>query len=76
MKRNLLPAMHILLPNYTNFKNIRAIENLVFAIMLTRENIRLIARSSLDDAVICINTIHSLKINIDRLEVVSFANYF
>ena len=37
-----------LLPNYTNFKKtLGQFENLVFVIMSTRENIRLIARSSL-----------------------------
>ena len=39
--------MHILLLNYTNFKNIKQFENLVFVIMSTRENIRLtIAKTS------------------------------
>ena len=45
----LLPTMHILLPNYNNFfkkKTLGQFENLVFVIMSTRENIRLIARTS------------------------------
>ena len=37
--------MHILLPNYTNFKNIRLFENLVIVIMSSRENMSLIART-------------------------------
>ena len=47
LKRILLPTMHILLPNYTNLKTLGQFEKLVFVIMPTRENIRLIARSSL-----------------------------
>ena len=43
----LLPAMHILLPNYNNFKKtLGQFENLVFVIMSTRDNIRVIARTS------------------------------
>ena len=40
--------MHILLLNYTNFKNIREIWKFDVLIMSTREKIRLIARSSFD----------------------------
>ena len=47
LKRILLLTMHILLLNYTNFKTLGQFENLVFVITSTRENIRLIARSSL-----------------------------
>ena len=36
-KRILLPAMHTLLPNYTNLKTLGKFENLVFLIMSTRE---------------------------------------
>ena len=52
MKRILLLTMHILLPNYTNFKKktLGKFENLVFVIMSTRENIRLIARTPLSSA--------------------------
>ena len=47
LKRILLPAMHILLPNYTNLKKtLGQFENSVFVTMSTRENIRLIARTS------------------------------
>ena len=46
LKRILLPTMHILLPNYTNLKTLGQFEKLVFVIMPTRENIRLIARGS------------------------------
>ena len=44
----LLPTLHILLPNYNNFKKktFRQFENLVFVIMSTRDNLRLIARIS------------------------------
>ena len=42
-----LPSMHILLPNYTYLKKtLGQFENLVFVIMSTRENIRLIAKTS------------------------------
>ena len=40
-------VFHILLPNYTNFKTLGQFENFVFVIMSIRENIRLIAISSL-----------------------------
>ena len=47
--------MHILLLNYTNFKKtLGHFENLVFVIMSTRENIRLIARTSLKRFKICL----------------------
>ena len=46
MKRTLLPTMHILLPNCTNLKTLAHLENLMFVIMSTRENTRLIARTS------------------------------
>ena len=46
-KTFLMLTMHILLLKQPNFKNIRAIENLVFVIMSTMENIRLIARAPL-----------------------------
>ena len=41
-------TLHILLPNHTNFKDKTRVqfENLVFVIMSTRENTRLIARAS------------------------------
>ena len=42
----LLPTMHILLPNYNYKKTLGQFENLVFVIMSTRENIRIIARTS------------------------------
>ena len=38
-------TMYILLPNHTNFKTLGQFENLMFIIMSTRENIRLIARA-------------------------------
>ena len=45
LKPILMLFVHILLPKQSNFKNIRAFENLGFVIMSTRENIRLIARA-------------------------------
>ena len=36
-----------MITSYTNFKNIKVFENLVFVIMSTRENLRLIARTPL-----------------------------
>ena len=43
--------MHILRPNYTNFKKtLGQFENLVFVIMSTRENIRFIARTPFAEA--------------------------
>ena len=41
----LMLALNILLSNHTHFKKIRQFENLVFVIMSTRENKRLIARA-------------------------------
>ena len=39
-------SMHILLPKQSNFKTLGQFENLGFLIMSTRENTRLIARTS------------------------------
>ena len=47
LKRILMLTEHILLPNYTISKTFWQFENLVFVIMSTRENIRLIARTPL-----------------------------
>ena len=46
LKRILMLDIHIILPKKTNFNIIRAIWNLAFVIMSTRENKRLIARAS------------------------------
>ena len=53
----LLPTLHILLPNYNNLKKktLGQFENLVFVVMSTRDNIRLIARISSPCHVVCLS---------------------
>ena len=45
LKRILMLTMHILLPNYTHFKTLGQFVKMVFVIVSTRANIRLIARA-------------------------------